>query len=119
MLPFQLLLHQGVGEGATPFPGLLHFTHDTYLISPTSKQGDIKYHFKSLWYEATWDWTQVSRTLGESVYFSVPWYFDQTVQESVKSHKYAGIPVGFDGIYLLPEEWKHDAGSILLQYPKA
>ena len=23
---FDSLLHQGVGEGATPFPGLLHFT---------------------------------------------------------------------------------------------
>ena len=26
------LLHRGVGEGATPFPGLLHFTLDPYLI---------------------------------------------------------------------------------------
>ena len=31
MLPFQLLLHRGVGEGATHFPGLLHFTLDMYL----------------------------------------------------------------------------------------
>ena len=29
------------------------------------KQGGIKYHFKSLWYDATWDWTQVSRTISE------------------------------------------------------
>ena len=29
------------------------------------KQGGIKYHFKSLWYNATWDWTQVSQTFGE------------------------------------------------------
>ena len=29
------------------------------------KQGGIKYHFKSLWYNTTWDWTQVSRTIGE------------------------------------------------------
>ena len=29
------------------------------------KQGDIKYHFLSLWYESTWDWTQVSRAIGE------------------------------------------------------
>ena len=45
MLPFQQLLHQGVEEGATPFPGLLHFTLDTYLILPSVKQGGIKYHF--------------------------------------------------------------------------
>ena len=31
-LPFQWLLHHGVDEGATPFPGLLHFTLDPYFI---------------------------------------------------------------------------------------
>ena len=36
---------EGVGEGATPFPGLLHFTLDTYLILLSIKQGGIKYHF--------------------------------------------------------------------------
>ena len=30
--PFSILLYQGAGEGATPFPGLLHFTLDPYLI---------------------------------------------------------------------------------------
>ena len=29
------------------------------------KQGGIKYHFLSLWYDSTWDWTKVSRTIGE------------------------------------------------------
>ena len=48
-------LHQGVGEGATPFPGLLHFTLDPYLIMLSVKQGGIKYHFLSLWYDSTWD----------------------------------------------------------------
>ena len=27
------------------------------------KQNSIKYHFLSLWYDSTWDWTPVSRTL--------------------------------------------------------
>ena len=45
-IPFQWLLHRGLGEDATPFPGLLHFTHDTYLILLSVKQGGIKYHFK-------------------------------------------------------------------------
>ena len=45
-----------VGEGATPLPGILHFTLDTYLILLSVKQGGIKYHFKSLWYDAIWDW---------------------------------------------------------------
>ena len=52
-LPFQQLLHYGVGEGATPFPGLLHFTLETYLIMLSVKQGGIKYHFLSLWYGST------------------------------------------------------------------
>ena len=48
-LSFQKLLHRGVGEGATPFPGLLHFTLDPYLIMLSVKQGSIKYHSFSLW----------------------------------------------------------------------
>ena len=62
---FNSLLHQCVGEGATPFPGLLHFTLDPYLIMLSVKQGGIKYHFLSLWYDFTWDQTQVSRAIGE------------------------------------------------------
>ena len=31
-LPFQKLLHRGVREATTPFPGLLHITLDPYLI---------------------------------------------------------------------------------------
>ena len=27
------------------------------------KQGGIKYHFLSLWYDSTWDWTLVSRAI--------------------------------------------------------
>ena len=29
------------------------------------KQDGIKYHFFSLWYDSTWDWTPVSRTIGK------------------------------------------------------
>ena len=29
------------------------------------KQGSMKYHFLSLWYDSTWDRTQVSRPIGE------------------------------------------------------
>ena len=35
------------------------------------KQGGIKCHFLSLWYDSTWDWTQVSRAIGEH-YANVP-----------------------------------------------
>ena len=63
--PFRYLLHQGVGEGATPFPGLLHFTLDLYLIMLSVKQGGIKYYGLSLSYDSTWDWTQLSKAIGE------------------------------------------------------
>ena len=29
------------------------------------KQGGIKYHILSFWYDSTWDWTQVSRDIDE------------------------------------------------------
>ena len=32
---------------------------------PSVKQGGIKYHFLSLWFDSTWDWTPVYRTIGE------------------------------------------------------
>ena len=51
--PFSILLHRGVGEGATPFPGLLHSTLDPYLIMLSVKQGCLRYHFLSLWYDST------------------------------------------------------------------
>ena len=54
---FQSLLHRGVGEGATPFPELLHFTLDLNLIMLSAMQGGIKYHFLSVWYDLNWiDW---------------------------------------------------------------
>ena len=43
--PFSIATTQRYREGATPFPGLLHFTLDTYLILLSVKQGGIKYHF--------------------------------------------------------------------------
>ena len=62
---FSIATTSSVGEGATPFPELLHFTLDTYLIMLSVKQGVIKYRYLSLCYDATWDWTLVSRVIGE------------------------------------------------------
>ena len=31
----------------------------------SAKQGGTKYHFLSLWYDSTKDWTQVDRAIGE------------------------------------------------------
>ena len=33
----------------------------------SDKKGGIKYHFLSLWYDSTWDWTPVSQTIGELI----------------------------------------------------
>ena len=37
---------------------------DTYLITLSVKQGGIKYQFVSLWYDSTWNWTPVFRSIG-------------------------------------------------------
>ena len=43
--PFAIATTPRCRGGATPFPGLLYFTLDTYLILLSVKQGGIKYHF--------------------------------------------------------------------------
>ena len=43
------------GDGTNPFDELLHFTLDMYLITVSVKQGGIKYHFLSLWYNSIRD----------------------------------------------------------------
>ena len=53
--PFFYNHYSDVGEGATPFPRLLHFTLDPYLIMLSVKQGGIKHHFLSLRYDSTRD----------------------------------------------------------------
>ena len=59
--PFSIATTPRCRGGRYSFPGLLYFTLDPYLIMLSVKQGGIKYHFLSLWYDATWDWIQVSR----------------------------------------------------------
>ena len=62
---FSIAITLRCGEGTTPFPGLLHFTLDPYLIMLSVKQSSMKYHFLSLWYDSTGDWTSISRTIGK------------------------------------------------------
>ena len=63
--PFSIATTPRCRGGRYSFPGLLYFTLDPYLIMLSVKQGGIKYHFLSLWYDSTWDWNQVSRATGE------------------------------------------------------
>ena len=43
------------------FPLIALLSLDQYL----KMQSGIKYHFYSLWYDSTWDWTPVFRNIGE------------------------------------------------------
>ena len=63
--PFSIATTPRCRGGRYSFTQLLHFTLDSYLIMLSVKQGGIKYHFLSLWYNSTWDCTQVSRAIGE------------------------------------------------------
>ena len=63
--PFLIATTPRCRGGRYSFPGLLYFTLDLYLIMLSVKQGGIKYHFLSLWYDLTWDCTPVSRAIGK------------------------------------------------------
>ena len=51
--PFSIATTPRCRGGRYSFPGLLHFTFDAYLIMLSVKQGGIKYHFLSLYYDST------------------------------------------------------------------
>ena len=65
------------------FPGLVHFTLDPYVIMLSVKQGSIKYHFLSLWYDSTWGWIQVLRAIGEHSN-----HYTNVQYRKVVNHKY-------------------------------
>ena len=52
-------------RGHYSFPRIVPLTLDPYLIMLSIKQGSIKYHFLSFWYESTWDWTLISWAIGK------------------------------------------------------
>ena len=84
--PFSIATTPGVREGASPFPGLLHFTLDPYHVMLSVKKGGIKYHSLSLWYDSIWDWNPVSRTIGET-FFYLPMLFKR-VSSKIKGGNY-------------------------------
>ena len=62
--PFSVATTPRCREGCYSFPWIA--THyPWYLIMLSVKQGGIKYHFLSLWYDSTWDWTPVSQVISE------------------------------------------------------
>ena len=63
--PFSIATTPSCRGGRYSFPRIYPFYPWPYLIMLSVKQGGIKYHFLSLWYDSTWDWIQVSRAIGE------------------------------------------------------
>ena len=53
--PFLIATTPRCKGGHYSIPLIVHFTLDPYLIMLSVKQGGIKYHFLSLWYDLTWD----------------------------------------------------------------
>ena len=64
-VPYSTDTTQKCRGGRYSIPWIAPLALDPYLIMLSVKQGGIKYHFLSLWYDLTWDWTPVSKTIGE------------------------------------------------------
>ena len=60
--PFSIATTPRCREWRNAFPWI---TLDPYIIMLSVKQGIINYHCLSLWYNSTWDWTQVYRAISE------------------------------------------------------
>ena len=69
------------------------------------KQGGIKYHFFSLWYDLTWDWTQISRAISQisNHYANVRLKLTTLVEGDPKApFSIATIPRCKEGRYSIP-----------------
>ena len=63
--PFSIATTLRCRGGHYSFLWIAPLTLNLYIIMLRVKQGGIKYHFLSLWYDSTWNWTQVSWTIGK------------------------------------------------------
>ena len=63
--PFLIATTPRCRGGHYSFPWFLYFTLEHYLIMLSVKQGGIKYHFLSLWYGSTGDWTLIPWAIGK------------------------------------------------------
>ena len=51
------------------------------------KQSNIKYHFLNLWYNLTWDWTQVSQDIGKHSNHYANVQYNSKYKKKLKSMK--------------------------------
>ena len=96
--PFSIATTPRCREKRNSFLWIAQLFLDPYLIMLSVKQGGInKYHFLSLWYDSTGDWSPVSRAIGEhsttvSVDRSIYVYLlTKCVKEWIESYKFRKI----------------------------
>ena len=70
------------------FPWLFLFTLDPYFIMLNVKQGGIKYHFLSRWYDSTWDWNEKERDRKDEVLQIFRTICGKLIWESVRETKF-------------------------------
>ena len=63
--PFSIATTPRCKGGCYFFPWIAPLTLHLFLIMLSVKQGHIKHHFLSLWYDSMWDWILVSWTIGK------------------------------------------------------
>ena len=63
--PFSIASAPRCTAGPYSFSCIALLYPDPYLIMLCVKHVVIKYHFLNHWYDSIWDWTPVSRTIGE------------------------------------------------------
>ena len=63
--PFSIANRPTCIGGHDSFRSIAPLPFDSYLIMLNTKRGSIKYHLLSLWFNSTWDWTLISRNIGE------------------------------------------------------
>ena len=63
--PFSIATTPRCRGGRYPIPWIAPLYRWSLTYNAEFKQGGIKYHFLSLWYDLTWDWTPVSQTTSE------------------------------------------------------
>ena len=109
--PFSIATTQRCGGGHYSFPWIAPTTLDMYLIMLSVKHRGIKYQFKSVWYDPTWDWTPVSWTIGEhyplgqwanrhnttSIVGESPWHNGKSVASKLGTRRVVTAPVSLIG----------------------
>ena len=114
--PFSIVTTKRCRGGRYSFPWIAPLYLDPYFIMLSVKQGSIKYRFFfwSLWYDLTWDWTQVFWAIVElsnyyaDVYLSIYTHththqkMDATLSSLQKYIKKKSHPIQYIDTFFIP-----------------